>query len=149
MSRAHHSGTQPSQRMLRVGEVVRHIMAEILSRGVIDDPVLEGHVITVPEVRMSPDLKHATVFVMPLGGKDIQPVVDALERHKKLLRNELAHKVNLRYAPDVRFRVDESFEKSSRIDRLLDSPDVKRDLAVLGDCESSPDALDHDKGSSQ
>ena len=139
MSRAHHSGTQPSQRMLRVGELIRHVMADLLSRGAIADPVLETHVITVPEVRMSPDLKLATVFVMPLGGQDIKPVVDALERHKKSLRTELAHKVNLRFAPDVRFRVDESFEKSSQIDRLLDSPAVKRDLAVLGD-ESDQDA---------
>ncbi len=133
MSRTHHSGAQPSQRMLRVGELIRHVVAELLSRGAIADPVLESHVVTVPEVRMSPDLKLATVYVMPLGGQDIKPVVDALERHKKFLRAELAHKVNLRFAPDVRFRVDESFDKSSRIDRLLDSPEVKRDLAVLGD----------------
>lgn len=135
MSRAHHSGAQPSQRMLRVGELIRHVMADLLSRGAIADPVLESHVITVPEVRMSPDLKLATVYVMPLGGQDVKPVVDALERHKKSLRTEMAHKVNLRFAPDVRFRVDESFEKSSRIDKLLDSPEVKRDLAVLGDEE--------------
>lgn len=140
MSRAHHSGTQPSQRMLRVGELIRHVMADLLSRGAIADPVLETHVITVPEVRMSPDLKLATVYVMPLGGQDIKPVVDALERHKKSLRTELAHKVNLRFAPDVRFRVDESFEKSSQIDRLLESPAVKRDLAVLGDDEHDEDA---------
>ena len=133
MSRAHHSGAQPSQRMLRVGELIRHVMAELLSRGTIADPVLESHVVTVPEVRMSPDLKLATVYVMPLGGQDVKPVVDALERHKKVLRTELAHKVNLRFAPDVRFRVDDSFEKSSRIDKLLDSPEVKRDLALLED----------------
>ena len=142
MSRSHHSGTQPSQRMLRVGELVRHVMAEILSRGVIADPILETHVITIPEVRMSPDLKLATVYVMPLGGLDVKKVVEALERHKKLLRTELAHKVNLRYAPDVRFRVDESFEASSRIDRLLDSPEVKRDLVVLA--EGLGEGFDHD-----
>lgn len=140
MSRAHHSGAQPSQRMLRVGELIRHVMAELLSRGAIADPVLESHVITVPEVRMSPDLKLATVYVMPLGGRDVKPVVDALERHKKTLRAEMAHKVNLRFAPDVRFRVDESFEKSSRIDRLLDSPEVKRDLAVLGEASEGESA---------
>lgn len=147
MSRAHHSGAQPSQRMLRVGEVVRHVMAEILSRGVVVDPVLENHVITVPEVRMSPDLKLATVYVMPLGGKDTRPVVDALERHRKLLRSELAHKVNLRFAPDVRFRIDESFEKSSRIDRLLDTPTVKRDLAVLGEDDDEADGQTGHEGS--
>jgi ribosome-binding factor A len=144
MSRAHHSGAQPSQRMLRVGELIRHVMAELLSRGAIVDPVLESHVITVPEVRMSPDLKLATVFVMPLGGQDIRPVVDALERHKKIVRTELAHKVNLRFAPDVRFRADESFDKASRIDTLLDSPQVKRDLAVLGD-EPRTDGGRHDE----
>ncbi len=132
MSRAHHSGAQPSQRMLRVAELVRHVMADALSRGVVADPVLESHVVTVPEVRMSPDLKLATIFVMPLGGQDVSVVIEALDRHKKELRVELAHKVNLRYAPDIRFRLDDSFEKSSRIDRLLDSPEVRRDLAVLG-----------------
>ena len=118
--------------MLRVGELVRHVMAEVLSRGVVSDPILEKNVITVPEVRMSPDLKLATVYVMPLGGRDVKPVVDALERHRKELRTELAHKVNLRYAPDVRFRVDESFERSAQIDRLLDMPVVKRDLDESG-----------------
>ena len=141
MSRAHHSGSQPSQRMLRVGELIRHVMAEMLSRGSIADPVLEKHVITVPEVRMSPDLKLANVYVMPLGGLDVQPVIDALDRHKKMLRTELAHKVNLKFAPDLKFRLDESFEKSAKIDALLDSPEVKRDLAVLGDDE------DQDQGS--
>jgi ribosome-binding factor A len=128
MTRAQHAKSAPSQRMLRVGELVRHEMAALLSRGMIADPVLEGHVVTVPEVRMSPDLKLATVYVMPLGGKDVRPVLDALHRNKKLIRTELAHKVNLRYAPDVRFRVDESFEASSRIDALLNSPAVRRDL---------------------
>ncbi len=129
MSRAHHSGAQPSQRMLRVGELVRHVMADLLSRGGIPDPVLEKHVITVPEVRMSPDLKLANVYVMPLGGADVKPVIAALDRHKKILRTELAHKVNLKFAPDLKFRVDESFEKSARIDALLGSPAVQRDLA--------------------
>ena len=129
MSRAHHSGAQPSQRMLRVGELVRHVMADLLSRGGIPDPVLEKHVITVPEVRMSPDLKLANVYVMPLGGADVKPVIAALDRHTKILRTELAHKVNLKFAPDLKFRVDESFEKSARIDALLDSPAVQRDLA--------------------
>ena len=127
--------------MLRVGELIRHVMAEMLSRGSIADPVLEKHVITVPEVRMSPDLKLANVYVMPLGGLDVQPVIEALDRHKKMLRTELAHKVNLKFAPDLKFRLDESFEKSAKIDALLDSPEVKRDLAVLGDDD------DQDQGS--
>ncbi len=115
--------------MLRVGELVRHVMADLLSRGGIPDPVLEKHVITVPEVRMSPDLKLANVYVMPLGGADVKPVIAALDRNKKILRTELAHKVNLKFAPDLKFRIDESFEKSARIDALLSSPAVQRDLA--------------------
>ena len=114
--------------MLRVGELIRHTMAELLARGGASDPVLEGHVITVPEVRMSPDLKLATVFIMPLGGKDIEPVLEALERQKKHFRAEVAHKVNLRFAPELRFRADSSFDKASRIDALLLSPEVRRDL---------------------
>ena len=139
MSRMHHTGAQPSQRMLRVGELVRHVMADVLSRGLVSDPVLESRVITVPEVRMSPDLKLATVYVMPLGGQDVKPVVDALERHRKELRTELAHKVNLRYAPDVRFKVDESFARSAHIDALLSSPEVTRDLSDRPEADDEPD----------
>ena len=140
MAKPHHTGpNEVSQRMLRVGEVVRHVVADLLSRGMFADPVLDGHVITVPEVRMSPDLKWATIYVMPLGGKDMDPVLAALERNKKLIRSEIAHKVNLRYAPDVRFRADESFERSARIDALLASPAVQRDLAVLGEADDEPE----------
>ena len=114
--------------MLRVGELVRHVVAEMLSRGAMPDPVLEKHVITVPEVRMSPDLKLANIYIMPLGGGDVKPVIEALDKQKKFLRSELAHKVNLKFAPDLKFRVDESFEKSARIDALLASPVVQRDL---------------------
>ena len=128
MSRVHHSGAQPSQRMLRVGELIRHVMAEMLSRGALNDPLLDKLVVTVPEVRMSPDLKLANVYVMPLGGGDVKPVVDALEKHKKVLRTELAHKVALKFAPELKFRVDASCEKSARIDALLASPVVQRDL---------------------
>ena len=132
MSRAHHSGAQPSQRMLRVGELIRHVMAEMLSRGSVLDPVLAKHVVTVPEVRMSPDLKIANVYVMPLGGRDVRAVIDALEKQKKLLRAELAHKVNLKFAPDLKFRADESFDTVARIDALLASPVVQRDLKGEG-----------------
>ena len=122
------AATGPSQRMLRVGELVRHKLADMLSRGDIHDDVLQSHVITIPEVRMSPDLKLATAYVMPLGGDNIKPVLAALERNRKFIRGEVAHTLNLKFAPDVRFREDESFEEATRIDALLDSPKVKQDL---------------------
>lgn len=117
-----------SQRQLRVSELVRHAVADILSQGGVHDPDLEGHIITVPEVRMSPDLKLATVYVMPLGGRDIEKVLGGLERNKKFLRGEVAHRVNLKFAPDLRFRVDERFDEAERIEKLLRTPAVQRDL---------------------
>jgi ribosome-binding factor A len=118
----------PSQRMLRVGELIRHKVSEMLIRGDIHDDVIAAHSITIPEVRISPDLKIATVYVMPLGGKDIKPVIEALTRNKKYIRAEVAHTLNLRYAPDLKFREDETFEEATRIDRLLDSPKVRQDV---------------------
>jgi ribosome-binding factor A len=115
---------------LRVGELIRHALAEILARGDVHDDVLASHVVTVPEVRLSPDLKVATVYVMPLGGQDEKPVIAALEKHRKFLRAEVAHRVNLRYAPDLRFRRDETFDEAARIDRLLHTPEVRRDLGA-------------------
>ena len=109
-----------SQRQLRVGEQVRHAMAEILAQGNVHDADLEGHIVTVPEVRMSPDLKLATVYVMPLGGRDTGIVIAALERNKKFLRGEVARRVNLKFAPDVRFRVDERFDEAERIEKLCE-----------------------------
>jgi ribosome-binding factor A len=123
------SSSGGSQRQLRVGETVRHAVADILSQGNVHDPDLEGHIITVPEVRMSPDLKLATVYVMPLGGHDTDVVIAALERNKKYLRGELARRVNLKFAPNVRFRVDERFDEAERIEKLLRTPAVQRDLA--------------------
>jgi ribosome-binding factor A len=121
-------GKGNSQRQLRVGELVRHAVAEVLARGEVHDPVIETHLITVPEVRMSPDLRLATVYVMPLGGTDEKDVLAALERNKRYLRGEVAHRVNLKFAPDIRFRIDDRFEEAERIERLLRSPEVKRDL---------------------
>ncbi len=117
-----------SQRQLRVGELVRHALAEMLTRGDVHDPVLESHMITIPEVHMSPDLRLATIYVMPMGGRDAQTVISAFERNKKFLRGEIAHRINLKFAPDIRFRIDERFEEAERIDKLLRSPEVKRDL---------------------
>lgn len=127
--RAASPSTGPSQRQLRVGELIRHALAEILARGEIQDDALSGNIVTVPEVRMSPDLKLATCYVMPLGGKDEKPVIAALARHKAHLRTEMARRVNLRYAPDLRFRRDETFDEAGRIDRLLQSEKVQADLA--------------------
>ena len=118
----------PSQRMLRVAEMIRHKLAEMLSRGEIHDDVLASHVVTIPEVRSSPDLKIATAYVMPLGGKDTETVLKALEKHRKFIRAEIAHTLNLKYAPDIRFREDETFEEVSRIDALLYSDKVRRDV---------------------
>lgn len=118
-----------SQRQLRVGELVRHKLAELLSRGEVQDDVLASHLVTVPEVRMSPDLRHATVYVVSLGGADIEPVLAALTRHRRFIRGEVAHAVsNLKYAPELHFRKDESFEEASRIDQILASERVRRDI---------------------
>jgi len=138
MSRQHKraSAGSGSQRQLRVGEAVRHAVADILIHGDVHDPELEGQTITVPEVRMSPDLKLAKIYVMPLGGRDTEIVVAALERNKKFLRGEVARRVNLKFAPDIRFRVDERFDEAERIEKLLRTPAVQRDLAPDSD-ESS------------
>src|SRR5512141_1839194 len=101
-----------SQRQLRVGELVRHAMAELLTRGDVHDPVIEGHLITVPEVRMTADLRLATIYIMPLASRDAEAVVAAFERHKKFLRGEIAHRINLKFAPDIRFRIDERFAEA-------------------------------------
>jgi ribosome-binding factor A len=118
----------PSQRQLKVGELIRHALAEIFTRGEVMDEVVSKHSLTVPEVRMTPDLKLATAYVMPLGGGEAEEVVAHLEKHKRFLRGEVAKRVNLKFMPELRFRVDVSFEASSRIDELLASPQVARDL---------------------
>jgi ribosome-binding factor A len=114
--------------MLRVGELVRHTMSELLTRAAVNDAVLENQVVTVPDVRMSPDLKLATIYVMPLGGKNVAEILAALDRNKKVLRGEIAKRVNLKFAPEIRFKPDPSFEYGAKIDALLASPEVKRDL---------------------
>jgi ribosome-binding factor A len=130
MARGHkrESGNMPTQRALRAGELVRHALAEIFARGEVHDPVIEGHLITVPEVRMTADLRLATIYVMPLGGRDAKPVIEALERNKKFLRGEIARRINLKFAPDIRFRFDERFDEAERIEKILRTPEVRRDL---------------------
>lgn len=118
----------PSQRMLRVGELVRHALAALFARGEIEDEALRGAVVTVPEVRMTPDLKLANAYVMPLGGIHAEEIVVALNRHRKFIRGRIAPQIDLKYAPEIRFFVDDTFEEAGRIDALLRSDRVKRDL---------------------
>jgi ribosome-binding factor A len=118
----------PTQRQLRIGELIRHKLAEMLVRGDIHDDVIASHVITVPEVRLSPDLKLATAYVVTLGDTDTAAVIEALMRNRRYIRAEVAQAVNLKFAPDIRFRRDETFEEASRIDQLLASSKVRQDV---------------------
>ena len=117
-----------SVRLLRVGEQVRHILSEILMRGDVHDDVLASHLVSVTEVRMSPDLKHATVFVKPLLGADEEKVLKALRTNTAYFQSEVAKRVNLKYAARLKFLPDESFDEGARIDALLRTPTVARDL---------------------
>ena len=125
----------PSQRQLRVGELIRHALSDMLTRGEVHDPVLEGTMVTIPEVRMTADLRLATIYVMPLGGKDQQAVLEAFNRNRKYLRGEIAHHVNLKFAPEIRFMIDERFGEAERIEKLLRTPVVRRDLETKPDEE--------------
>jgi ribosome-binding factor A len=120
------SGT--SQRQLRIAELIRHALAEMLSRGEIHDDVLSKHVVTVPEVRLSTDLKLATCYIMPLGGHDVEPVLKALNNHRRFIRGEIGHRVNAKFAPDIRFLADQSFAEAERVDALLFSDKVRQDI---------------------
>ena len=117
-----------SVRLLRVGEQVRHALSEILTRGDVHDETLASHSVSITEVRMSPDLRHATVFVKPLLGADEEAVLKALRKHVRYLRGEVSKRVNTKYAADLKFLADESFDEGSHIDSLLRSPAVARDL---------------------
>ena len=138
MSRHHQSKSSrgPSQRQLRVGELVRHTLADLLARGEVHDPVIEGHVITIPEVRMTADLRLATIYVMPLGGRDMDSVLAAFKRNRRFLRGEIARRINLKFAPDIRFAIDERFDEAERIEKLLRTPAVRRDLQSRTDDQS-------------
>jgi ribosome-binding factor A len=129
MSRSDSRHAGPSHRVERVGESIRHAMAEILQRGEIPDPVLDRQAVTIPSVKMSTDLKLATVAVMPLGGENVEATILALNERKKALRALVARRVNLKFAPDLRFVLDRSFSAQAEIDALLKSPRVARDLA--------------------
>jgi ribosome-binding factor A len=116
-----------SVRLLRIGEQVRHVLAGVLGRGEVRDPVLETHIVSVSEVRVSPDLRIATAFVKALGGDD-EAVLAALRRNARFLRGEVARSMSTKYTPELKFRLDESYEEASRIDALLRDPKVARDL---------------------
>jgi len=135
MKRDNHKPSGPTQRMLRVGELVRHALAQVFARGEIVDPLLEGKVITVPEVRMAHDLKLASAYIMPLGGEGAAEIVEALNRHHKFIRGRIAPALGLKFSPELRFFVDETFDEYGRIDALLRSDRVQRDLASDEDDE--------------
>jgi ribosome-binding factor A len=130
MSRSHHRrpSSGPSQRQLRAGELIRHALAEILREEELQDPALAGVSVTVTEVRVSPDLKHAVCFVEPLGGAHAQEVTAGLNRLAKFLRGRLGHVIDMRFTPDLRFVHDESFDTADHMNRLLSDPKVKRDI---------------------
>jgi ribosome-binding factor A len=125
--------------MLRVGELVRHALAALFARGDIEDPALVGAVVTVPEVRMTPDLKLANAYIMPLGGDRAEAIVEALNRHRKFIRGRVAPEIDLKFAPEIKFFVDDTFEEASRIDALLRSERVQRDLHSDDDDEPDSD----------
>lgn len=112
-------GTTPSQRQLRVGEEIRHSLAMVMERGELRDPGLHDVSVTVTEVRATPDLKHAQIYIMPLGGGDVESVLKALNRAKPYLRRQIAKAVHLKYAPDLHFKADESFDNADHISALL------------------------------
>lgn len=132
----------PNQRQLRVGEDIRHALARILERTSFRDPVLATASITVTEVRLSPDLRNTTVFVMPLGGANQDSIVAALNHAASFLRGHLAHEVQMKFLPTLDFTLDRSFEEASRISDLLQSPSVARDLEAEPVAESVSDAAE-------
>ena len=118
----------PGQRLLRVGEEIRHVLAALFERETFRDPGLAGKHITVTEVRPSPDLRHARVYVVPLGGGDTAQVLEGLKRVKPFLRRQLADRLQIKFIPDLIFAADQSFDEAERIGRLLHKPEVARDL---------------------
>ncbi|HVV28176.1 MAG TPA: 30S ribosome-binding factor RbfA [Rhizomicrobium sp.] len=122
-------GPGPTQRQLRVGEMLRHALADVLRENDVRDPELEGVSVTVTQVKPSPDMRHATVYCEPLGGKNAKAIVAALNRHKGFLRGEMGRRIAMKFTPDLRFVEDESFAEAEKIENILKSPEVQRDLA--------------------
>ncbi|MDB5710598.1 MAG: ribosome-binding factor RbfA [Sphingomonas bacterium] len=136
MSRQHETSDTKNVRSLRVGEQIRHALSDILSRGDVHDETLASHLVTITEVRMSPDLRHATVFAKPLLGADEEVVLKAMRTHTAYLQREVARRINLKYAAKLKFLGDESFDEGSHIDKLLRDPHVARDLTTGDDAEA-------------
>ncbi len=128
MARQQSTPETRSVRLLKVGEQVRHVISELLARQQVHDDVLTAHSVSISEVRMSPDLRHATVFVRPLLGADMAPVLQAMRENTAYFQREVAGKLKLKYAAKLKFVADESFDEAGRIDRLLSDPRVARDL---------------------
>lgn len=130
MKRGSSTSEGRSVRTLKVGEAMRHVLADVLARGILRDDVLDRHIVSISEVRVSPDLRHATAYIMPIGASatELEAVLKALNSHSKQLKGELARRVNTKYAAEVHFRVDDSYAEAARIDALLRSPKVSRDL---------------------
>lgn len=129
----------PSQRQLRVGEALRHALAEILNRNEIRDPELDGVSVTVTQVKPSPDMRYATVYCEPLGGQNAKEIVAALNRHKGFLRGEMGHRITMKFTPELRFIEDESFAEALKIDTILRSDRVSRDIAATHDEDDDSD----------
>lgn len=130
MARQQYTPEQHSVRLLKVGERVRHVLSEILTRQYVHDATLSAHTVSVTEVRMTPDLKQATAYVKPLLGAHEEEVLDALRKNTAYLQREVAKRLALRFAPRLKFRADESFEEADRIEKLLRDPKVARDLGA-------------------
>ena len=143
-SRGRRPQTGPSQRQLRAGELVRHALVDILRHDSLADPALAGVVVTISEVRVSPDLKHALCFVEPLGGKEATAVIKALNRASRFIRLRLGEAIDMKFTPDLKFIHDDSFDTAEHISRLLDDPRVRRDLEWVAEASA---IADDDKGS--
>ena len=135
----HDNSHGPSQRQLRVGEMLRHALSEVLRENEIRDSDLEGVSVTITQVKPSPDMRYATVFCEPLGGKNAKAIVAALNRHKGFLRGEMGHRITTKFTPDLRFVEDESFAEAQKIETILKSPEVQRDLTASHDEEDDSD----------
>lgn len=129
----------PSQRQLRVGEMLRHALADVLRENDIRDPDLEGVSVTITQVKPSPDMRYATVYCEPLGGKNAKEIVAALNRHKGFLRGEMGHRIAMKFTPDLRFVEDQSFAEAEKIETILKSPEVQRDLTASDDEDEEED----------